>query len=115
MKHKGIIYARISKDHRFALGYLDWYRNQFRYQAALMFEKQYPPNLFLQIMNRLEKQDFHFAARVRKTHHVSIPVDPMLFKLKGFLREQADLVIDELNKPEQLEFNFGDNTNEKHS
>lgn len=103
---KGIIYANISLNHKVAVGYLNWYRSQFRYQAIRMFQNQYSPEIMLKILERLEKQAFHFAARIRKTHHVSIPVDPMMMKLNAFLREQADIVIADENKPEQLEFEF---------
>ena len=110
---KGIIYANISENHKVAVGYLNWYRNQFRYQAIRMFQRQYRPDVLLRIMTKLEKQDYHFAARVRKSHHVCIPIDPMLMKLTEFLREQADKVLDEIEKekngPIQLEFNFDEN------
>lgn len=97
---KGLIYANISSDHRFAIGYLNWYKSQFRYYATSMFQNQYSPEILLQILERLEKQAFHFAARIRKTHHVCIPIDPMIMKLKAFLREQADIVINENQQPE---------------
>ena len=103
---KGYIYANISSDHRFAIGYLNWYKSQFRYHAIKMFQNQYSPEIMLKILERLEKQSFHFAARIRKSHHVSIPVDPMIMKLNAFLREQADIIIADKNKPEQLEFDF---------
>lgn len=103
---KGVVYANISADHRFAIGYLQWYQSHWRYMSADMFSRQYDPETLLKIQQRLEKEKFHFAARIRKTHHVNIPVDVLMMKMKGFLREIADKVIEDQNKPIQLEFDF---------
>lgn len=105
---KGVVYANISADHRFAIGYLQWYQNNWRYMSADMFSRQYDPETLLAINQKLEKAKFRFSNHVRKTHHVNIPVDVMMMKMKGFLRQIADEVIEERNKPVQLEFNFGE-------
>ena len=103
---KGVVYANASYNHRVAAGYLEWYKRHYKYMSVDMFQNQYDSETLLKIQQRLEKEKFHFAARIRKTHHVSIPVDIMMMKMKGFLRQIANEVIEEDNKPVQLEFNF---------
>lgn len=105
---KGVIYSNISPNHKVAMGYLDWYKSHYKYMSTDMFQHQYDPETLLKIQQRLENEKFHFAARIRKTHHVNIPVDVIMMKMKGFLREIADKVIEDQNKPIQLEFDFGD-------
>lgn len=104
----GVVYANASYNHRVAAGYLEWYKRHYKYMSTDMFQNQYDPETLLKIQQRLEKEKFHFAARIRKTHHVNIPVDVIMMKMKGFLREIADKVVKDQNKPIQLEFNFGE-------
>ena len=103
---KGVVYANISQDHKFALGYLQWYQSHWRYMSIDMFSNQYDPETLLKIQEKLEKAKFRFSNRIRKSYHVNIPIDVMMMKMKGFLREIADEIVKEQNKPEQLEFNF---------
>ena len=106
MKTKGVVYANVSADHKYALGYLQWYQSHWRYMSSDMFFHQYGPETLLRINEKLEKSKFRFAAHIRKTHHVNIPVDVMMMKMKAFLRQIANEVIEEENKGIQLELPF---------
>lgn len=103
---KGVVYANISANHKVATGYLDWFKAQYKFVATDMLSKQMDPDTLLEVIGQLEKKKFKFANRIRKTHHVNIPVDVIYMKLKGFIREVADDVIKQQQAPVQLEFNF---------
>lgn len=105
---KGVVYANISANHKVATGYLDWFKTQYRFVATDMLQKQMDPDTLLEVMTELENKKFKFANRIRKSHHVNIPVDVIYMKLKGFIREVADDVIKQQQAPEQLEFDFGE-------
>lgn len=104
---KGVIYANISENHKVATGYLDWFKSQYKFVATDMLSRQMDPDTLLEVINELEKKKFKFANRIRKSHHVNIPVDVIHMKLKGFIREVADDVIKQQQAPVQLEFDFG--------
>ena len=73
-----------------------------------MLQNQMGPDKLLEVMTELEKKRYKFANRIRKTHHVNIPVDIIYMKLKGFIREIADEIVRKEHAPEQLEFDFGE-------
>ena len=103
---KGVIYANISDNHKVATGYLDWFKSQYRAVATCMLHNQMNPDTLLEVFIELEKKKYKFANRIRKTHCVSIPIDVIYMKLRMFIREVADEIINKQQAPEQLEFNF---------
>lgn len=105
---KGYIYSNVDLGYKVAKGYLIWYEKQYRFVATDMLKNQMGPDKLLEVMVELKKKRFKFANRIRKTHHVNIPVDVIYMKLKHFIREVADDIIKKQQAPEQLEFNFGE-------
>lgn len=101
--NKDVVYANIGQ--KYAIGYLNWYEQNFKQVSVNMFSNQYSPDLLLKIQEACEKQKFHFAARIRKSYCFSIPRTVLMMKLRHFLREIADDVIEKTN-PKQLEFKF---------
>jgi len=97
------IYADITRDLRYALGYVRWYEEHAVPVILRLLPKRLPKNRRDLLVERMKKEKFHFSARIRKTHHVTIPADVLMMKLNGFLREQIDKELHRLDpKPVQL-------------
>lgn len=111
-KQGSMIFAQLSEDHRYACGYIRWYEQHAKQLSVNMFSSRYSANILLEIQSEIEKEKFHFSARIKKTHPTSIPELVLLMKTKQFLREIADRVLSSHNGV-QLEFQFEPTTNKE--
>ena len=111
-KQGSMIFARLSEDHRYACGYIRWYEQHAKQLSVNMFAPRYSAGILLEIQAEIEKEKFHFSARIKKTHPTSIPELVLLMRTKQFLREIADRVLSSHNGV-QLEFQFEPTTNKE--
>ena len=111
-KQGSMIFAQPSEDHRYACGYIRWYEQHAKQLSVNMFSSRYSANILLEIQTEIEKEKFHFSARIKKTHPTSITELVLLMKTKQFLREIADRVLS-LHNGVQLEFQFEPTTNKE--
>lgn len=111
-KQGSMIFAQPSEDHRYACGYIRWYEQHAKQLSVRMFSSRYTANILLEIQTEIEKEKFHFSARIKKTHQVSIPELVLIMKARQFLREIADRVLS-LHNGVQLEFQFEPTTNKE--
>ena len=96
-----IVYADDISD--WPLGYLEFYTERYN-QFAQTYYNKYPKRKD-DLQKVLYNQRWHFCRSVQKTHSYSIPKFVLVMKLKKFIKEQVEKVVNK-NKPKQLEFKF---------
>lgn len=101
MRNGNYVYAEMFCN--WPLGYMEYYENKYKHIAKSYYNKY--PTLQEEINDNLYKQRWHFVNRVMKTHSYSIPRFVIDMKIKKFVKEVVDKVL-ENHRPKQLEFNF---------
>lgn len=101
------IYAKTTVKKPFTpVGYVQYYKEQLcKIFDKLTNKPTYSRQDKIELYILCEKEKFHFANRIYKTHKTSIPVAVIYMKMLGFVRETIDKEMAKRG-PIQLEFNF---------
>lgn len=95
------IYADVISD--WPLGYMEYYDYKYDHVAECYYQKYKLKKD--EIKKKLHDERWHFARRIMRTHPYSIPRFVLDMKLRKFIKEVVDKVLDK-DKPKQLEFKF---------
>ncbi len=102
------IYAKAKEKKPFTpVGYVQYYKEQL---CAIFHKLTNKPTYYslqdkIELYILCEKEKFHFANRIYKTHKTNIPVLVIYMKMLGFVRETIDKEMAKRG-PIQLEFDF---------